>query len=91
MQWKGSGWVGFFLQKPDGGVRGIVGRRRSPKVGRQDNGQTNGSEGEAATAPFQYAFTTNAGCESVAHIFQSLTDQDERATIVSIDVVGAYD
>ena len=43
---------------------------------------------EAATAPFQYALTTKAGCESVA---QSLTDQDERATIVSIGGVGAYD
>ena len=46
---------------------------------------------EAATAPFQYALTTKAGCESVAHILQSMTDQDERATIVSIDGVGAYD
>ena len=45
---------------------------------------------EAATAPFQCALTTEAGCESVAHILQSLTDQDERATIVSIDGVGAY-
>ena len=43
---------------------------------------------EAATAPFQYALTTKAGCESVAHILQSMTDQDERATIVSIDGVG---
>ena len=46
---------------------------------------------EAMTAPFQHALTTKAGCESVAHILQSLTDQNERATIVSIDGVGACD
>ena len=46
---------------------------------------------EAATAPFQYALSTKAGCECVAHILQTLTDVDERATIVSIDGIGAYD
>ena len=46
---------------------------------------------EAATAPFQYALTTKAQSEIVTHILQSMTDQDERATIVSIDGVGAHD
>ena len=46
---------------------------------------------EAAMAPFQHTLTTKAGCESVAHILRSLIDQDERATIVSIDGVGAHD
>ena len=46
---------------------------------------------EVATAPFQYALSTKAGCECVAHILQTLTDVDERATIVSIDGIGAYD
>ena len=46
---------------------------------------------EAATAHSNTLLTTKAGCESVAHILQSLTDQDDRATIVSIDGVGAYD
>ena len=46
---------------------------------------------EKATAPFQYALTTKAGCECVAHILQTITDMDERATVVSIDGVGAYD
>ena len=31
---------------------------------------------EAATAPFQYALPTKAGCECVAHILQTLTDLD---------------
>ena len=29
---------------------------------------------EEATAPFQYALSTKAGCECVAHMLQSLTD-----------------
>ena len=46
---------------------------------------------EKATAPSTYALTTRAGCECVAHILQTITDKDERATVVSIDGVGAYD
>ena len=46
---------------------------------------------EEAIAPFQYALTTKAGCECVAHILQTITDLDNRATVVSIDGVGAYD
>ena len=38
---------------------------------------------EAATAPFQYALSTKARCEYVAHILQTLTDV--------IDGIGAYD
>ena len=49
------------------------------------------SEVEKATAPFQYALSTKAGWKCVAHIMQSLTDQDTEATVVSIDGVGAYD
>ena len=46
---------------------------------------------EEATAPFQCAFSTKAGCECVAHILQSLTDLGPEVTITSIDGVGAYD
>ena len=46
---------------------------------------------EAATAPFQYALKTKGGCECVAHILQAVTDMDERATIVSVDGLGAFD
>ena len=46
---------------------------------------------EAATAPFQYAFQTRAGSECVSHVLQTLTDLDPRATILSVDGVGAFD
>ena len=40
-----------------------------------------------ATHPFQYALSTRAGTECVAHVVQA----DPSATILSIDGVGAYD
>ena len=46
---------------------------------------------EAATAPFQYALSTKAGCECVAHILQALSDRDPEGTIMSIDGIGAFD
>ena len=39
----------------------------------------------------QYALKTKAGCETVAHILQVLTDLDPDATVVSVDGVGAFD
>ena len=46
---------------------------------------------EAATAPFQHALSTRAGCECVSHALQALCDMDEDATITSIDGISAYD
>ena len=46
---------------------------------------------EVATPPHQYALRTKAGCETVAHILQVLTDLDPNATVVSVDGIGAYD
>ena len=36
---------------------------------------------EEATAPFQCALTTKAGCVCVAHILQTITDLDNRARL----------
>ena len=79
------------LRKPTGGVRGIIVGDVLRRLVARTMAKQMAVRVEAATAPFQYALTTKAGCESVAHILQSMTDQDERATIVSIDGVGAYD
>ena len=46
---------------------------------------------EKATSPHQYALKTKAGCETVAHSLQVLTDADPNATVVSVDGIGAYD
>ena len=50
-----------------------------------------GADPEVATHPFQYALSTRAGTECVAHVIQALTDLNESTTILSIDGVGAYD
>ena len=75
----------------NGGIRGIVVGDILRRLVARTMAKQMAARVEAATAPFQYTLTTKAGCESVAHMLQSLTDQDERATIVSIDGVGAYD
>ena len=46
---------------------------------------------EAATAPFQYALSTRAGCECVSHALQAISELDEDATVTSIDGISAYD
>ena len=79
------------LQKPDGGVREIVvGDIIRRLVARTISKQIS-EKVEVATAPFQNALKTKAGCECVAHVLQTLTDLDPEATIMSIDGVGAYD
>ena len=46
---------------------------------------------ERATSPFQYALSTRAGTECIAHAIQALTDLDPSATVLSIDGIGAFD
>ena len=79
------------LQKPDGGVRGIVVGDVFRRVVARTIAQQNAKLGEAATHPFQYALSTRAGTECVTHIVQAMTSEDREATILSIDGIGAYD
>ena len=79
------------LQKPDGGVRGIVVGDTFTRLVARTLAKQISKRVEAATAPFQYALKTKAGCECVAHVLQTLTDLDPESTVMSIDVVGAYD
>ena len=73
------------LQKPDGGVRGIVVGDIVRRLVARTMAKQVAKQAEKATAPFQYALSTKAGCECIAHIVQSLTDVDSNATVVSID------
>ena len=59
------------------------GRGRREKVGGKDNVATEAVQG--ATAPFQYALATRAGCECVAHALHGITELNPRATVTSID------
>ena len=79
------------LSKPDGGVRGIVAGDVIRRLVARTMSQQLAKAAEAATAPHQYALSTRAGCECVAHALQGLVELDLDTTIVSIDGISAYD
>ena len=79
------------LSKPDGGVRGIVAGDVVRRLVARTISQQIAPAVERATSPHQYAMTTRAGCECVAHALQGLTELDPEATVTSIDGVGAFD
>ena len=79
------------LRKPSGGVRGIVIGDVIRRVVARTLAQQLGPAVEGATAPFQYALSTKAGCECVSHVVQALTEADPETTVVSIDGVSAFD
>ena len=79
------------LQKPTGGVRGIVAGDIARRLVARTIAQQLAPAIERATAPFQYALTTRAGCECIGHILQSETDASPDRTVLSIDGIGAFD
>ena len=79
------------LRKLDGGIRGIVVGDLFRRLVSRTLAKQFVQQVEDATAPFQYALKTRAGCECVAHIFQSLTEVDPSTTVISVDGVGAFD
>ena len=79
------------LQKPRGGVRGIVVGDIVRRLVSRTMAQQLSKVVERCTAPYQYAMSTKAGTECIAHALQMLTELDPQATVVSIDGVGAYD
>ena len=79
------------LSKPDGGVRGIVVGDVIRRLVSRTMAQQMSAAVESATIPFQYALSTRAGCECIAHALQGLTDVDPNTTIISIDGISAFD
>ena len=79
------------LQKPGGGIRGIVVGDVFRRVLARTIAQQVSKTVEEATAPFQHALKTRARTECVSHFLQTLTDLDGRARILSVDGVGAFD
>ena len=79
------------LSKPDGGVRGIVAGDVVRRLVARTMSQQLSPAVERATSPCQYAMTTRAGCECVAHVLQGLTEIDPQVKVTSIDGLGAYD
>ena len=79
------------LQKPSGGVRGIVVCDILARLVARTVAQQMSDVVEAAIAPYQYALSTRAGTECIAHILQTLTEVNPRTTVLSIDGIGAFD
>ena len=79
------------LQKPSGGIRGIVVGDLVRRLVSRTIAQQIGPSVEVATAPHQHAMSTRAGCECIAHMLQARTDLDDRATVLSIDGIGVFD
>ena len=79
------------LAKPDGGVRGIVVGDVFRRIVARTIAQQIGDQVEQATAPYQFALKTRAGCECVSHTLRTLAEMDEATTILSVDGVGAFD
>ena len=79
------------LQKPGGGVRGIVCGDLVRRLVARSIAQQIAPAVQEATSPFQYALTTKAGGECVAHAIQSLMDLDSHATVLSIYGISDFD
>ena len=80
------------LQKPDGrGVRAlVVGDVLRRLVGRA-LAQAFALRLETACLPYQYGLSTRSGAEALPRVLRAATEVDPRATILSVDAVGAYD
>ena len=76
------------LSQEDGGVRGGRHRGCGEEFGGTNNGPTTG---KAATAPHQHALSTRAGCECIAHAIQAFCELHLKATVTSVNGVGAHD
>ena len=73
------------------GVRGIVVGDTVRRLVGRTIAQQLATAVEGATAPYQYALSTRAGCECIAHALQGLTELNPEATVTSIDGIGAFD
>ena len=46
---------------------------------------------DEATSPHQFALSTRAGAEALAHSLQLETDTDSSCTVLSVDGIGAFE
>ena len=79
------------LRKANGGVRGIVVGDVVRRLVARTVAQQLAPQVESATAPFQYALSTRAGSECVAHVIQGLSELNPDSTVMSIDGISACD
>ena len=79
------------LRKPNGRVRAlVVGDVLHRLVGRTP-AQLYSSQLQDACLPFQYGLSTRAGTEALVRVLRVASEVDARATVLSIDAIGAFD
>ena len=80
------------LQKPNGrGIRAlVVGDVLRRLVGRA-LAQAFAPHFQRACLPHQFGLSTRAGTEALARVLRAATELDPRATVLSVDAVGAFD
>ena len=79
------------LRKADGKIRGIVAGDVVRRLVARTMSQQLMDTVQQATAPFQCAMATKAGCECISHVLQALTELNPSATILSVDGMSAHD
>ena len=79
------------LRKKDGGVRGIATGSSFRRLVAKTLARQFGRIVEQECAPFQFALSTRAWTDCVGHAIRAMTDLNSRATVLSIDGIGAYD
>ena len=79
------------LRKPTGGVRGLVVGDFLRRLVARTPAQHYSRHIDEATRPHQFALSTRAGAEALAHSLQLETDTDPSCTVLSVDGIGAFD
>ena len=79
------------LRKQSGGIRGLVMADVFRRLVSRTLAQPAATAFQESCAPFQYALSTRAGAEALVRGLGLSTELSARATVVSVDGVGAYD
>ena len=79
------------LRKKDGGVRGIATGTTFRRLVARTLARQFMREVEKTCASFQFALSTRAGTDCVAHAVRATPDLDPHMTVLPIDGIGAYD
>ena len=80
-----------MLPKRNGKVRGIATSDTFRRLVARTLAQQLRDTLNAKCEPFQFARSTRAGTDAVAHLIRAATDLDPQATVLSLDGIGAYD
>jgi len=79
------------VRKPAGGVRGLVVGDFLRRLVARTLAQQFSQHIDEATRPHQFALSTRAGAEALAHCLQLETDSHPHCTVLSVDGIGAFD